>query len=502
MSSDIINKYEGQEVGDIVWPFYRYSALIPQQLGGDLFVWLYISLVIFYNEGKSLPSNNYSEEVKIEVQKILNDKFGNVIDGQTMRKIIGNAEQDFVETIIYNHNKSKQLKPEAFSFINTYENLFSDKLEIKYIYQDAITGEVLPFFDDTSFIYEPQDTSDAIKPRESVKEPSASAVKKAYEMYIRIKKYNTNPSDVEVELADEFYDKDEQTFIDDGKDEETFENEKKEVQSLKKYNVIFLKDKKALFYLQVGVFIEDNNIVLKSPFGNNTNQWINKCLKKGRNVSDSLDTRIKQFEEGYLIDNKVIDDYIEGNKQDIASTLNEFQVLYRLINQLGDNRLREYVIKLDHTFTEKNAEAYYQSLGNFLERMLKKIPNPNKSTEEQRRQTTFEMFCREIENKFYGVDVRYNPLMNKNIYDDWVKKYKKKDGSEFSKFKADLTDILLRTDLVKNQAMYPSFIEDIFDLYKLRNDVSHDNDRSERISIDKETPARLTKCAKVLFEII
>ena len=108
MSSDIINKYEGQEVGDIVWPFYRYSALIPQQLGGDLFVWLYISLVIFYNEGKSLPSNNYSEEVKIEVQKILNDKFGNVIDGQTMRKIIGNAEQDFVETIIYNHNKSKQ----------------------------------------------------------------------------------------------------------------------------------------------------------------------------------------------------------------------------------------------------------------------------------------------------------------------------------------------------------------------------------------------------------
>src|SRR5690606_8479493 len=121
------------------------------QIGGDLFVWLYLSLVIFDNQGRNLPDNNYDDEVKQNVQKILNEKFSAVIDAQTMEKIINNAERDFVVKVTNKSGgKSLQLKDDTFSFINTYENLFSDKLDVKYIYQDAITGEVLPFFGDTS----------------------------------------------------------------------------------------------------------------------------------------------------------------------------------------------------------------------------------------------------------------------------------------------------------------------------------------------------------------
>ena len=94
---EIFNPFDGKEVDKIVWPFYRYSALIPEQLGGDLFVWLYLSLIVYSNESKTLPKDTYNDEGKMEVQKILADKFANVIDGQTLEKIVNNAERDFTE---------------------------------------------------------------------------------------------------------------------------------------------------------------------------------------------------------------------------------------------------------------------------------------------------------------------------------------------------------------------------------------------------------------------
>ena len=35
--NEILNPNEGKTVDNIVWPFYRYSALIPKQIGADLF---------------------------------------------------------------------------------------------------------------------------------------------------------------------------------------------------------------------------------------------------------------------------------------------------------------------------------------------------------------------------------------------------------------------------------------------------------------------------------
>ena len=495
-NSEIFNPYEGKEVDSIVWPFYRYSALIPEQLGGDLFVWLYLSLIVFNNEGKGLAKDNYSDDVRLDVQKILTDKFGNVIDGQTLAKIINNAEYDYVD------KKTKRLTAETFSFIDTYESLFSDKLDVKYIYQDCISGEVLPFFGDTTFIEDSPNKSEAIRIREGVKEPTKRAVKKAYEQYIKIKKYNSTSVESEVELVDEFYDEDEQTFIEDTEFEEIeTKEEKTELQNLKKYNVIFLKDKKALFDLEVKVFVQDNELILKSPFGINTNQWLNKCLKKGRNVSDELNKKMEELEKIFLLEEKKIETYIEGHKKDFASSLFAFQTLYRMIDSLQDDRIRKYVIQLDQKFKEQD-ELFYFYCGKFLERMLKKIQYPNKSNAMQRRQTTEDMFYREIDNKFYCKNIKYQFLKNKNIYADWQKKYTKKDGTEFVSFKADLTDILLRTDLVNSPLMYPSFIDDMFNLYSLRSSVDHDDDSSVNISIGQEKADKLIKVVKVLFELI
>lgn len=83
-----LNPNEGKTVDNIVWPFYRYSALIPKQIGADLFVWLYLSLVILQNRQKGLPKDSYTDEVTKEVEIIILEKFSSVIDKQIFDKII------------------------------------------------------------------------------------------------------------------------------------------------------------------------------------------------------------------------------------------------------------------------------------------------------------------------------------------------------------------------------------------------------------------------------
>ena len=109
--NEILNPNEGKTVDNIVWPFYRYSALIPKQIGADLFVWLYLSLVILQNQQKGLHKDSYTDEVKKEVELIILDKFSSVIDRQTFDKIRANAERDFIV--------STGLKEETFSFVDT-----------------------------------------------------------------------------------------------------------------------------------------------------------------------------------------------------------------------------------------------------------------------------------------------------------------------------------------------------------------------------------------------
>ena len=193
-----------------------------------------------------------------EVEIIILEKFSSVIDKQIFDKIKANAEKDFTV--------STRLKEETFSFVDTYESLFSDKLDVKYIYQDAITGEVVPFFGDTAHIDDSDRRENAMKTRSGIKEPPKVAVKRAYEHYMRLKKYSSDSEAVEIqaEFDELFFDEDAQTFIDG--DIEIFEekSESKEQKSLKDYNVIFLKDSKVLFDVDVPVFVRGNELMQAS----------------------------------------------------------------------------------------------------------------------------------------------------------------------------------------------------------------------------------------------
>lgn len=490
---EIINPYEGQTVDTITWPFYRYSALIPESIGGDMFVWLYLSLVVFTNETKGLIRNTYTEAVKTEVSDILRSKFAAVIDEQTLEKIIRNAEDKFI--------KKTTITEDTFSFLDTYENLFSDKLEVKYVYQDAISGEVVPFYGDTSFLEDSQNQT-RISIRAGIKEPSKKSVQNSYKQYIRLKRFNSKEDEVEIELEDEYVDEDEQTFFCQETETQTFEVEKEEPKSLRNYNVIFLKNQRALFNLDVPLIIQDNSLIVKSPFGCLTDQWMNKSMKKGRNVSQELDAIIGDYETTYLINNKKIETFIEGHKYDFASSLKYCSTLYRIIDVLNDNRMREYIIKLESMYSEQN-ELFYFYCGKILDRLVRLIVYKGKTPSFQRRQTTYDGFCSEIDYALGNTSITYYFLKTKNIYDNWRKKGDRKDGKEFISFKADLTDIMLRTDLKKSPIMYPLFLQDTFNLYSKRSKVDHDDDDSmANIEIPSAEIDTLTKVVKVLFELI
>ena len=495
--NELINPYEGNKVDTLIWPFYRYSALIPEQIDGDLFVWLYLSLISYENQNQGFARENYNESVKQNVEKILLEKFSEIIDYQTLEKIENNAETQFID--------GKKIKENAFSFIDTYESLFSDKLDMKYIYQDAITGEVLPFFGDTSgikYVKNPEDerkTEDAsstgkgIRIRNGIKEPSAKAVRNAYLQYIKIKRHNGPDIDQYVELENEYCDEDEQTFLDVGVEEVPFSEEKEEVESLNNYNIIFLKDKQVIFNLEVPIYIEDNELVAHSPFGKNTNQWIDRCMKKGRNVSTELNEQLIKLEEQFVIKEKEIEEYIERNRKDFASSLTAADALpklYRMIDALNDYKFREYVIAMDFDL-RRGSESFYNHCGKYLERLINKA-SYNESNEVQRATPNYAMYCIEIRNKCKD---KITPalLLNEEIFRNWQRNRKS--------LKTGMADIILRTNLVDSSLMYRDFINDMFSIYSKRNVYgSHDNDN--KVDIQMTDVDKLLKITQILFELI
>ena len=233
-NNEILNQKEGQKIGEFIWPFYRFSAVIPNQISGDIFVWLYLSLVVFANDTKNLPMDNYNDDVKTEAKKLIIEKFSNIIDHQTLEKIISNAEKNFID--------KSNIKKDTFSFLDTFENLFAENCETRMVYQDAVSGEVLPFFGDSSNVYDyrmKNHDEDKKFSQRNVKDPSSRAIKKAYEQYMKLKKYNIVSMEYEVELEDEFEDKEEQTFLDSDLKVNTFVEEKKEILTLELILIVF-----------------------------------------------------------------------------------------------------------------------------------------------------------------------------------------------------------------------------------------------------------------------
>ena len=501
----LVGDYENTKVCTIAWPFVKYKALIPEQIKGDLFVWLYLSLFTYKNEQNNLAKNSYTISVKEEVKKILADKFGKIIDAQTLEKIIANAEKDYV---LIDDEKSS-LKAEVFGFLETYEELFSEKLQIKYIFQDGITGDVVPdFSDEFDFskkeVVGKKDAAFTAKENANLKKPTKSAIQKAYKTYSLLQKGQIVVNEKEDEEIqndspfDEFDDEDRQEFFDTLEDDNIFEHDEgfkkpKKNLNIANYAIRYIDEEKQIYLLKVDLYVVKNQIYAFSPFDENTDQWLNRCLVKARNINQELDAFVKELENQYTVkeDEGEIKKFF-GYKDTVSDQLKWCGPLYRLVHVMDNLEMKKTVFKLDSLF-DSQSEYFFGEVGKYLEYLIEPFKRHNA---DERKVVSKEAFISEIECKCLPKSIDFRRLTYNEVHKNWLEGW--------DHFKADVADIIISTDVTSSNLIYAEFINDLFALYDLRNVNGHKKkvgDTRNDIKPAQEHLDKLLKVTKVIADI-
>ena len=500
----LIGEFENKKVCTIAWPFVRYEALIPEQIKGDLFVWLYLSLFTYKNEQNNLAKNSYSLAVKEEVKKILADKFGKIIDAQTLDKIIANAENDYVVM----DDERSSLKAEVFGFLETYEELFSDKLQLRYIFQDGITGEVVPDFSDSFDLDKKEagkkDVDKKFTENKNLKKPSKGAIKKAFKAFQLLLKGQIVVEDkLDEELIDdspfdEFDDEDRQEFFDTLEENDIFESEEKTEKTKKRINIDnyairYYDAPSRIYYLKIDLWINKNQIFAYSPFDPSTDQWLNRSIVKARNINPEIDEYFKEIERTYTVkeDETEIKKFF-GYKDSVSDQMKWCGPLYRLVFSLNNLEMKKTVFKLDSLF-DAHSEYFFNEVGKYLEYLIEPFKRHNA---DERKSITKEAFISEIEIKCNPKGIDYKRLTYTEVYKNWLEGW--------DHFKADVADIIISTDVTESNLIYSDFITDLFALYDLRNVNGHKKkvgDTRNDIKPGQEHLDKLLKVTKVIASI-
>ncbi len=486
-----MSKDMGRKVAEVKWPFYRYDVLMPEQVRSDLFVWLYLSIVVLKNKEAKKAKDSYALSETEQAKKVLAEKFSSVIDTTTLDRIIINAEHGFVSSTDPSHGiVSKTIKADAFEFLSTFENMFSEQVQIKRIFKDGVTGEVVPFFGDTDSIEDWRADLDCISPI-SKSRPKKSQIIRALKIYAK----NQNS---EMVNAPNYIDEDEQ-FVDPDEEVEFSINEggsleevsAQKPQSRSRFNLIYLENTECLFRLKVEIYVKDNKFWVTTPFDREvTYSWFNKqfgLARKSGQASD-LATLMADLEQNYIVPEIVLTDDVL--RKDISRQLNSCGTIYRLIEHTGNNDLKRILIKVDGLFHSRS-EDYFNNLGHYLECLVE--PLKDYSNTAQRVSYDYRQFCQEIEAACQKLGVDGSKLFNKDVYNNWQKAW--------DNFKADVANLFF---VIKNlnscKSLYFDFISDMVSLYGKRSDGSHYK-KDKKLQFSKDQIDKLEKITKVIVDL-
>ena len=493
----------------IEWPFFEWKAVLPQAIGNDIFVWLYISLLINQNEAAKKGKFTYSQQSRGCVHAILRQKFPQLMNDLLIKDIEKRIEKDFCHVDKFNN---LVLKDETLSFINSFEYLFSDEVEVKTIYKDAVTGAVLPFFEDINFKRYFDEITYKFEKEDKFKtnEPSARAVFRAKSLSEKIKKsidpvapkesLETVITDIQYEESEEIYE-DDTIYLDDVKEIKEPENyaeaekEKKNIfRSLK-----MISDSKAKCYFIVKVTRNESGLLtaeclnVPANFNNKAiEEWFavvirNNMLLDGDGFGKALLEKLPEPIIEETADSQVLIDLYAKNK-----SLNKCSELYEIVSHSKTKRgdLQLETIRLNDNFY---SVAGFFHIGRLLDKLGETIPdNVIRSDDYDTYKASVKWACEKLK---LTKDDAYK-LTDPHIFTDYSRKNKQSDKLPF---KAIFTNALINNFAsYDNEFFYPEIVSDVWELYDYRSMVDH---FKKDTKLKEEDIKKITRLARFIVSI-
>jgi hypothetical protein len=479
----------------VLWPFIKYKILMPEMSTPDLFEWLYIKLIVFYNKVilKLDDPHILHQESVLFVENEISSKFSHVINNEILLKVKDSVHKRTVDVVKNDvHTGERAFKGDVVKTLNA-EPTFGEALNTFTVYQECVLGEIIPYFDDE---VDEELNNDLVKiNRNTTPLPTSRDIIKSYDTYLRIEKNqelkkqsdskvsDEDSQDTETEFA--FYE-----FYDDIEFEvEEMESGDSRKINIEKVNILFL-DKSDLIFLKIGISIDQyGEYKAYTAFDSFGNETLARVVSKAELTGVSLELNkilkmIKSDEELTL--NR--EDILQFDGQDPSSNFVHFRELFLLSRTAKDNNLAKYVRVMEREFDAQNPSFFINS-GKFLECLVETVVSRDN------RKMQIEHFDQYLSQMFQVYDWTI-PLNFRNVHTDWIR------GK--ATFKSDVLDILLRhPNALIAKGLEKNTIRKIFDIYNARNVFVHHSNRKypEKVEFDSSINAELVNFTKYILNL-
>ena len=295
-----------KHIGRFCWSFIRFEALVPERIQDDTFVWFYLSLVVLVNKDNQRPVDSYSTSTAEEVNDIILNQFRTIIDKSILSRIIGYVERDHLIPDTTQAGNARCLRPESLDSLDSYRELFSEQTCLRHIFRDTLTGAVVPCFDiDPSRLKTEKNGEHKIPAhKQFMTPPSKSKVERAIKSYERSKNTKFSFSETPI-VPDIFCDPNASVDFDPDDEDELFDFQSDNPVVDFEFNVVYLNKIGKCYDLPIDVYLENDKIVIDSPFANEeaTRGWINQRFGYARKsgLYKELSQLVNAWEEEHLI---------------------------------------------------------------------------------------------------------------------------------------------------------------------------------------------------------
>lgn len=486
----------------VSWPFWQCQAIMPKATGNDVFVWLYLSLLVHENQ-KDKKENPlaYSEKAKAGVRTIMKEKFPQTMDDNLIHEIEEKIDLDFTEVVNERYG-NKILKKDVIGFLDSFEYLFSNDVEVKTIYKDAVTGAILPFFKDAD---SPKrtDVDFTLRPL-AKKEPSNGLVQKALKLSVPMGKASDplTPQDSVDSLVLEF-DPEEETYFDDTLSFDEEVDDKKDPETYA--DIVKTKEKRTIRILDGSYSLQNYTITasldtngdlsveqpLEFPINKATSAWFSMIFRRAYMTNEEFAKKVDEVLPRQVKQEPIANETM----QELFSSRGQFKNCQKLYDSVSHSKTLRAELQLETIHIEDNFTSLsgFFYVGRFLDYLGRTIPDTTI------RDDSLDEFRLNMRAACANLGISEGDcwkLTNESIWKEYTRNFKNPDRAPFKALFANA--ILNNISCSESQFFYKEVVQDAWYLYDSRSKVDHPNG-NPRLSM--EDVEKLVKVAKFIISI-